>query len=101
VNLAIAIYIVVIAALFVGAATAYRIYFRPIICDHFGEECRARGNVYAKRRRRSFERLCGQIAASLFAAGIVAAIPDFGVPISSGVIGASELILALIGGLFS
>jgi hypothetical protein len=98
-NPVISICVFLFAAIVFGAGAAYRAWIRPIICDHFGEEYRARGNGDAKKRRRSFERLCGQIAASLFAAGFIAAIPDFNVPIPPGVIGASEMVTTLVAGL--
>ena len=92
-NPAFAICLVFVAIIIFGMGAAYRAWVRPIICDHFGEEYRTRGNGDAKRRRRSFERVCGQIAAAFFVAGVIAAIPDFGIPIPLGVIGAGEIVI--------
>ena len=96
---AISICLVFVSAITFGAGVAYRVWIRPIVCDHFGEEFGARGNGDAKKRRRSFERLCGRIAAALFAAGTIAAIHDLDVPVPQAVIWASEMVTFLIGGL--
>jgi len=96
---AISILLILVAAFSAGMGVAYRNWIRPIVCDHFGEEYRARGNGEAKLRRRSFERLCGQIAASIVAAGTIAAISDLDTPIPQAVVVGGMLVVLLFSGL--
>ena len=54
-----AVVIVSLATFAMLTGFAYRIWVRPAVCAHFGEEFPSRRNREAAKRRRSFEWRCG------------------------------------------
>ncbi len=86
-----------------GFGVAYRIWFRPPVCAHFGEEFPSRRDREATGRRRAFERRCGQAATFLFfsmVAGVARGIVSDLFPELSTIAVAAQIAFLVIAGLF-
>lgn len=69
-----AVAIVSLAAFAVLIGFAYRIWVRPGVCAHFGEEFPSRHDREAIKRRRSFEWRCGCVLSWFYVSIVVGTI---------------------------
>jgi hypothetical protein len=83
-----------------AASAAYRLWIRPIICDHFGEEFPSRRDRDATERRRSFERNNARVLACVFVASAIGAVAEIIGFISPLVVVGAQIAVLLVGGLF-